>query len=52
MKKNIKNFILLLLHFIFICYFLYSNKDIENEFYTKLLSFLSLEIVGISIFFI
>lgn len=52
MKKNIKNFILLLLHFIFICYFIYGNKNIGNECYTRLLSFLSLEILGISIFFI
>ena len=52
MKKNIKNFILLLLHFLFICYFIYNNKDTGNECYTKLLSFLSLEILGISIFFI
>jgi len=41
MKNNIKNYILLLLHFFFICYFIYNNKDIGNESYTKLLSFLS-----------
>ena len=52
MKKNIKNFISLLLHSFFICYFIYNNKDTGNECYTKLLSFLSLEILGISIFFI
>lgn len=52
MKKNIKNFISLVLHFFFICYFIYNNKDTGNECYTKLLSFLSLEILGISIFFI
>ena len=51
-KKNIKNYILLLLHFFYICYFIYSNKDIGNESYTKLLSFLSLETLIISIFFI
>ena len=52
MKKNIKNFILLLLHFFFICYFAYSNKYIGNECYTRLLSFLSLEVLVTSIFFI
>ena len=52
MKNNIKNYILLLLHFFFICYFIYNNKDIGNESYTKLLSFLSFEILGVSIFFI
>ena len=52
MKKNIKNYILLLLHFFYICYFIYSNKDIGNESYTRLLSFLSFEILGVSIFFI
>ena len=52
MKKNIKNYILLLLHFFYICYFIYSNKDTGNEYYTKLLSFLSFEILGVSIFFI
>ena len=52
MKKNIKNYILLLLHFFYIYYFIYSNKDIGNESYTKLLSFLSFEILGVSIFFI
>ena len=52
MEKKIKNFILLLLHFFFICYFVYSNKYIGNECYTRLLSFLSLEILGVSIFFI
>ena len=52
MKINIKNYILLLLHFFYICYFIYSNKDIGNESYTKLLSFLSFEILGVSIFFI
>ena len=52
MKKNIKNYILLLLHFFYIYYFIYSNKDTGNECYTKLLSFLSFEILGMSIFFI
>ena len=52
MKNNIKNYILLLLHFFYIYYFIYSNKDIGNESYTKLLSFLSFEILGVSIFFI
>lgn len=52
MKKNIKNYILLLLHFFYIYYFIYSNKDTGNECYTKLLSFLSFEILGVSIFFI
>ena len=52
MKKNIKNYILLLLHFFYIYYFIYSNKDAGNECYTKLLSFLSFEILGVSIFFI
>ena len=52
MKKNIKNYILLLLHSFYICYFIYSNKDTGNEYYTKLLSFLSFEILGVSIFFI
>ena len=52
MKKKIKNFILLLLHFFFICYFAYSNKYIGNECYTRLLSFLSLEVLVTSIFFI
>ena len=52
MKKNIKNYILLLLHFFYIYYFIYNNKDIGNESYTKLLSFLSFEILGVSIFFI
>ena len=52
MKNNIKNYILLLLHFFYICYFIYSNKEIGNESYIKLLSFLSFEILGVSIFFI
>ncbi len=52
MKNNIKNYILLLLHFFYIYYFIYSNKDIGNESYTKLLSFLSFEILEVSIFFI
>ena len=52
MEKKIKNFILLLLHFFFICYFAYSNKYIGNECYTRLLSFLSLEVLVTSIFFI
>ena len=52
MKNNIKNYILLLLHFFYICYFIYSNKEIGNESYTKLLSFLSFEILGVSVFFI
>ena len=52
MKNNIKNYILLLLHFFYIYYFIYSNKDTGNECYTKLLSFLSFEILGVSIFFI
>lgn len=52
MEKKIKNFILLLLHFFFICYFVYSNKYIGNECYTRLLSFLSLEVLVTSIFFI
>ena len=52
MKNNIKNYILLLLHFFYICYFIYSNKEIGNENYTKLLSFLSFEILGVSVFFI
>lgn len=51
MKNNIKNYILLLLHFFYICYFIYSNKEIGNESYIKLLSFLSFEILWISIFF-
>lgn len=52
MKNNIKNYILLLLHFFYICYFIYSNKEIGNESYIKLLSFLSFEILGVSVFFI
>ena len=48
MKNNIKNYILLLLHFFYICYFIYSNKEIGNESYIKLLSFLSFEILGVS----
>ena len=52
MEKKIKNFILLLLHFFFICYFAYSNKYIGNECYIRLLSFLSLEVLVTSIFFI
>ena len=52
MKKNIKKFILLLLHFFFFCYLIYSSKDIKDESYIKLLSFLSLETLIISIFFI
>ena len=52
MKKNIKKFILLLLHFFFFCYLIYSSKDIKDEIYIKLLSFLSLETLIISIFFI
>ena len=51
MKNNIKNYILSLLHFFYICYFIYSNKEIGNESYIKLLSFLSFEILWISIFF-
>ena len=31
MKKNIKKFILLLLHFFFFCYLIYSSKDIKDE---------------------
>ena len=51
MKKNIKKFILLLLHFFFFCYLIYSSKDMKNEGYIKILSFLSLETLTISIFF-
>lgn len=51
MKKNLKKFILLLLHFFFFCYLVYSSKDIKNGSYIKILSFLSLETLTISIFF-
>lgn len=52
MKKNLKKFILLLLHFFFFCYLVYSSKDIKNGSYIKILSFLSLETLTISIFFL
>jgi len=52
MKRNLKKFTLLLLHFFFFCYLVYSSKDIKNEGYIKILSFLSLETLTISIFFL
>lgn len=51
MKRNLKKFILLFFHFFFFCYLVYSSKDMKNEGYIKILSFLSLETLTISIFF-
>ena len=52
MKRNLKKITLLLFHFFFFCYLVYSSKDIKNEGYIKILSFLSLETLTISIFFL
>lgn len=52
MKENIKNYIFILFNCLFIFYFVYNNKNNEYILYLKIVDYLSLEFLGIFLFYL